>query len=232
MRGWMVLAALVVLSGCSSKAVNAPAGASRTVVAQPPAVVPAMGATLVGANPEPVAPPEMGDPAPPAYAPLEMRIPDGAVLRVRLDRAMDTRRNRAGDEFTATLTRPVVAHGVTVVAAETRFRGHVTQAAASGRLKGRAVLALTLDSFSSHGRVYHVRTSEVERVGKAHRRRNETFIGGGAELGAMAGAIAGGAKGLGIGALAGAGVGTAGAAATGKEEIGIPAEAVMIFRMQ
>ncbi len=232
MREWMVLAALVVLAGCSSRAVNAPAGVSRTAAAQPPAAVPALAANLVGANPEPVAPPETGELAPGAYAPVEMRIPDGVVLRVRLDRAMDTRRNRAGDEFTATLTRPVVAHGVTVVAAETRFRGHVTQAAASGQLQGRAVLALTLDSFSSHGRVYHVRTSEVERVGKAHRRRNETLIGGGAGLGALAGAIAGGAKGFGIGALAGAGAGAAGAAATGKEEIGIPAEAVMVFRVR
>ncbi len=231
MREWAVLA-LVVLAGCSSKAVNAPAGASRVAAAQPPAAVPALGANLVGANPEPVAPPEMGEAAPRAYAPVEMRVPDGAVLRVRLDRAMDTRHNRAGDEFTATLTRPVMAHGLTVVAAETRFRGHVTQAEASGRLEGRAVLALTLDSFSSQGRVYHVRTSEVERVGKAHRRRNETFIGGGAGLGAMAGALAGGGKGLGIGALAGAAAGTAGAAATGKEEIGIPAEAVMVFRVR
>jgi len=240
MRKWVVLAAVVAMAGCSSKPAKAP---SQAAVTQSPAQTPAQAplaqtppAQMAG-NPEPVAPPEAGEPKvsnvrATAYAPLEMRVPEGAILRVRLDGPIDTRRNRAGDRFTATLNRPVVAHGVTVVKAGTQVRGHVTEAEVSGRLKGRAVLALTLDSFESGGREYRIRTTEVERLGKAHARHDEKFIGGGAGLGAIVGAIAGGGKGAAIGALAGAGAGTAGAAATGKEELRIPAEALLAFRVR
>jgi hypothetical protein len=259
MRRWVALAAMAVLAGCSSKSPKAPASDSQAGVTQapaqaftqaqpaqtPPGQVPPTQPPppqTAGMNPEPVAPPEPGTPpaiaaapAPagvPAYAPREMRIPSGAILRVRLDRTIDTRRNRAGDRFTATLSRPVVAHGVTVMKAGARLRGHVTRSEASGRLKGRAVLAVTLDSFESGGREYRIRTTEVERLGKRLKGRNEKFIGGGAGLGAIVGAIAGGAKGAVVGAAAGAGAGTAGAAATRKEEIRLPAEALLVFRVR
>jgi hypothetical protein len=38
-------------------------------------------------------------------------IPRGSVLRVRIDQALDTRRNRAGDHFYASLAAPVLVHG-------------------------------------------------------------------------------------------------------------------------
>jgi hypothetical protein len=158
-----------------------------------------------------------------------MVIPAGTALRVRLDTGVSTRRNQPGDEFTATLSRPIMVEGQIAVPAGARLRGHLTQSAASGRLEGRAVLALTLDSLRVEGREYPLRTSQVERMGAPHKKRNAFLIGGGAGLGAAIGAIAGGGKGAAIGALAGGGAGTAGAAATGKEELTIPAEAALVF---
>jgi hypothetical protein len=180
---------------------------------------------------EPVAPPPAPEPeAAPARA--ELLIPAGTTLRVRLDSAVDTRRNHAGDAFTATLNHPVTLHGETAIPSGTRLRGHLTESAASGRLEGRPVLALTLDSFRLQGREYPLRTSSVERVGPRHKKRNEVLIGGGAGLGAIIGAIAGGGKGAAIGGLAGAGAGTAGAAATGKEQLAIPAESALVFTVK
>lgn len=209
-RKLIVLAPLLFAAACSKP--TAPA----TTAAQAPASQPQAG------NPEPVAPPQRA----------EVVIPSGTPLHVRLDYGVSTRRNRAGDDFTASLMRPVTVHGDTVIPAGTRFRGHLTQSAASGRLKGRAVLALTLDSFHVEGREVPLRTSRVERVGAAHKKRNAFLIGGGAGLGAAIGAIAGGGKGAAIGALAGGGAGTAGAAATGKEELSIPAESALVFTMR
>jgi hypothetical protein len=60
-------------------------------------------------------------------------------------------------------------------------------------------------------------------------KRDAEFIGGGAGLGALVGALAGGGKGAAIGAAAGAGAGTAGAAATGKKEVEYPAETRLVF---
>ena len=65
--------------------------------------------------------------------------------------------------------------------------------------------------------------------GKSHTKSNATKIGGGAAAGALIGGRVGGGKGAGIGALAGGGAGTGVAAATGKEEVVIPAEAALTF---
>jgi hypothetical protein len=159
-------------------------------------------------------------------------IPSGTSLHVRVDESIDTRANRAGDGFTATLSAPVDVNGRTYVPAGTHFTGHVTTSAASGRMKGRARIGLTLDSFELEGREYRVRTTSIDRVSDRHKKRNSIWIGGGAGLGAVVGAIAGGPKGALIGAGAGAGAGTAGAALTGKKQVGVRAETPLRFTLQ
>lgn len=232
MRKWIWIAPMLLAAGCSRQNAPSPAAQNAAPVGAPLAAT--APAPQSKADPEPVAPPPAAEPeaapeAAPAPARREMRIPQGVSLRVRLDESVSTRKDRAGDGFTATLSRPVVVRGETVIPAGTRFRGHVTVAEASGRLKGRPVIALTLDSFHLGGREYRLRTSSVERVGPRHKKRNAILIGGGAGLGAAIGAIAGGGKGALIGGLAGAGAGTAGAAATGKEQLTLAAETPLAF---
>src|SRR5450759_1431559 len=159
-------------------------------------------------------------------------IPSGTLLHVRVDEAIDTRRNRAGDQFSATLSEPIEVDGRTMVPAGTEFSGHVATAGASGRLKGRAFIGLRLDSFRLNGREYPVQTTSVERVSASHKKRNALLIGGGAGLGAAIGALAGGGKGALIGAGAGAGAGTAGAAVTGRRQVGIGAETSLRFTLR
>jgi hypothetical protein len=148
-----------------------------------------------------------------------------------MDEAIDTERNRPGDGFTATLIEPVKIGGRVLVPAGTRFTGHVTTAQASGRLKGKAQLGLALDSFQLNGRNYPIETSSVDRLSSSHKKRNSWLIGGGAGVGAAIGAIAGGGAGALIGGGAGAGAGTAGAALTGKKEVGIAAETPLRFTL-
>jgi hypothetical protein len=125
---------------------------------------------------------------------------------------------------------PVQVDGQTMVPEGTGFSGHVTTAAASGRLRGRAFIGLKLDSFRLNGREYVVETSSVQRVSASHKKRNALLIAGGAGLGAAIGALAGGGKGAVIGA--GAGAGTAGAAATGRRQVGIGAETPLRFTLR
>ena len=108
----------------------------------------------------------------------------------------------------------------------------MTTAGASGRLKGRAVLAVTLDSFDLKGKSYKIETSSESRVSTSHKKRNGLLIGGGAGLGAALGAVAGGGTGALVGAGAGAAAGTAGAAATGKKNIAFPPETLLTFRLR
>ena len=153
-------------------------------------------------------------------------------MQVRIDQTIDTRRNRAGDQFNASLANPVVVEGKTLLPRGTRFTGHVTESKASGRMEGRAVLALDLDSFRFDGKEYRVRTRSISRESANHKKRNIAFIGGGSGLGALIGGIAGGGKGALIGAGAGAAAGTAGAAATGKREVAVTAESLLTFPLE
>jgi hypothetical protein len=162
----------------------------------------------------------------------EVVIPKGTALHVRIDENLDTKRNRAGDQFRASLAEPVVVEGKTVVPKGTRFVGHVTESQASGRLEGRAELALTLDSFELAGKDYPVHTGSIDRVSANHKKHNIAMIGGGAGLGALIGGLAGGGKGALIGAGAGAGAGTATAAATGKKEVAVAAESLLSFPLK
>jgi hypothetical protein len=159
-------------------------------------------------------------------------IPRGTHVRVRIDQEVDTRHNRAGDRFSATLYEPVTVNGATVLPVGTRFHGHLVAAKSSGRLRGRAVLGLTLDSFWYGGRDYPVETSGAYRESKSHKKRNFAFIGGGGGLGAAIGAIAGGGEGAAIGAASGVGAGVAGAAITGKKQVAVAAEAPLTFTLR
>jgi hypothetical protein len=216
----------ILLAGCSKKSpapvAQAPStqAAATSQGAQPPtgAAPEASSGPAAQANPEPVR--------------AEVEIPRGVTLHVRLDEPVNTKRNRAGDSFRATLSSPVVVEGQTLLPVGTVFTGHVTDAEDSGRLKGRAVLALTLDGFRMDGAEHRIQTDRVVRQSESHKKRNIAFIGGGSGLGAAIGAIAGGGKGALIGAMAGGAAGTATDAATGKLEVSLPVESALSFSLR
>ena len=218
MRSWILIIPALVLAGCSktnSVSPEAQAPGDATQVA-------ARGEASPDGGPDAKSEPERGG----------VVIPRGTSLHVRIDENLDTKRNRTGDQFRASLAEPVVVEGKTIIPKGTSFVGHVTESEASGRLEGRAVLALTLDSFELAGKDYSVRTGSVDRVSANHKKRNVALIGGGAGLGALIGGLAGGGKGALIGAGAGAGAGTAGAAATGKKEVAVAAESLLSFPLK
>lgn len=233
-RNWIWIAPLLLAAGCSKPTTPATTAQNpQPEIGAPLAATPgAPRATAPAPAPAPGADRTTPDAAPVVSSRRELTIPSGAALRVRLDETVSTKKNRSGDAFTATLVKPVVVRGETVIPSGTRFRGHLTEAAESGRMQGRPVLALTLDSFHLNGKEHRLRTSGVQRVGPAHKKRNAILIGGGAGLGAAIGAIAGGGKGAAIGALAGGGAGTAGAYATGKEQLTLPAETPLAFTLR
>lgn len=216
MRSWMWMVPALLLAGCSKTNSSNPEAQGESA----PAAVQA-DASFERRPEAKVTPARNG-----------IVIPKGTALQVRIDENLDTKRNRAGDQFRASLAEPIVLEGKTIVPRGTPFIGHVTESEASGRLEGRAVLELTLDSFALGGKDYRVHTASIDRVSTSHKKRNVEMIGGGAGLGALIGGLAGGGKGALIGAGAGAGAGTAGAAATGKKEVAVAAESLLSFPLK
>ena len=162
----------------------------------------------------------------------ELSVPAGTRVRVRLTQTIDTRRNRAGDRFTASLDEPLVIGDRVVVPRGASFFGQVTESKPSGRFKGRAVLALRLDSFELNGVTHEIRSTNSTRKSAGHKKHHWFWIGGGSGGGAAIGAIAGGGSGALIGAGAGAAAGTIGSALTGKRQVSLPAETAVTFTLQ
>jgi len=73
--------------------------------------------------------------------------------------------------------------------------------------------------------------SHLDNTNKGKGKRTAATTGVGAAGGALIGGIAGRGKGAGIGALVGAGAGLIGGAATGNQQIEIPAESALSFQL-
>ena len=152
-------------------------------------------------------------------------IPSGSHATVRLNTSLSSATAHTGQVWGGTLTHDIVEHGKVVVHAGAPVKGKITYVNRSGRLHKPGALTVRLSSINGET----VYSSRITRQGKSHTKSNATKIGGGAGAGALIGAVAGGGKGAAIGAAAGAGAGTGVAAATGKQEVRIPAESVLTF---
>jgi hypothetical protein len=239
----VALAGLMLAGGCSKQNPQSSNNASTPTASQPS--VPAPPPDQTGAAPPPATSPSSNAPAtapgaapaqnaaaPPPVAPAPLVIPAGTHVAVTLQETVGSKISQPGETFAATLARPIVVDGQTVVHSGARVTGTVVDAKPLGRFKGGAYLELRLDSIHAQGQSYEISTNALERVEQGKGKRTAGFIGGGAGLGAIIGGIAGGGKGALIGGLAGGGAGTAGAGLTGKKDIVIPAETTLTFRLR
>ena len=160
-----------------------------------------------------------------------MTVPELTAIHVTLDQAVASNQNRPGDHFAATVAKPVVIDGKTVIPQGARAQGLVVDAKHSGRLKGRARLQLALQRVVVDGQSYDVRTTSPPRVGGNHKKRNWAWIGGSAGGGAVIGALAAGGEGALIGGPVGAAAGTTVAVLTGKKDIKLRPETPLTFRL-
>ena len=114
----------------------------------------------------------------------------------------------------------------------TTVYGVLAQAASSGKFKGSSQLTLELTDIVINGAAQPLMTTDYEVKGKGEGGQTTKKVLGGAGLGALIGGIAGGGKGAGIGTLAGAATGTAVAATKKGEQLLVPSEALLEFRLE
>ena len=203
---------------------------------QQPIVGPANGAPLApnsagygaGAG---SAPPPSG-PAQPVITPVDVHIPAGTTLAIRINESINVKHTHAGDRFTGEVVEPVVMeNGSVAVPKGTPVAGVVDEAHRRGHFKGASILELRLTSMNLNGQRYSLDTHDNVRTKKGKGKRSAAFIGGGSGLGMLVGGVATGGVGLLVGGLVGGGVGTAVGGLTGNRDLDIPAESIVHFKL-
>jgi hypothetical protein len=161
-----------------------------------------------------------------------MTVPAGTRILIRMVDSIDSTKQQTGYRFTATLETNLQAEDMVVAPRGSTLYGRLAQASSAGRMSGSSELTLELTDILINGTAYPLLTSTYEVKGKGEGGNTAKKVVGGAGLGALIGGIAGGGKGAAIGAGAGAATGTAVAASKKGQQLQIPSEALLEFRLQ
>ena len=154
----------------------------------------------------------------------------GSSIEVSINESLSSDAATAGDRFTGTVTSDVLdRNGNVIIPRNADVSGRVLRAVPSGRLTDSGELELSINTIRSGSQVANVTVEPFLIKGESHTKSNTTKIGGGAALGAIIGAIAGGGKGAAIGAGVGGAAGAGAAAATGRREAKVESEANLKF---
>jgi hypothetical protein len=201
---------------------------------------PASTAAPAAAPPLPAAistPAPPATPQPPPQPVVEFRtIPAGSTLQVRNNDPIDSQTAQAGQSYSGVVEADVPdARGRVAIPRGSNATLVVAEASGQGKMQGRSDLAVDVASVQVGGRRYRLETNgfvERGKEGVGVNKRTGGFAGGGAALGGIIGALAGGGKGAAIGALSGAGAGTATQALTRGKAVRIPSETLLSFKLE
>ncbi len=167
-----------------------------------------------------------------AQSKKRITVPAGTRILIRTVDAIDSSKQKTGFRFTATLETNLQAEDKVIAPRGTTVYGRLAQASSAGRMSGSSELTLELTDIVINGTAYPLLTSTYEVKGKGEGSKTAKKVVGGAGLGALIGGIAGGGKGAGIGAAAGAATGTAVAASKKGQQLQIPSESLLEFRIE
>jgi hypothetical protein len=161
-------------------------------------------------------------------------LPDGTRIAVRTNEAIDSDIATEGQTFPAIIDQDVTDSSGAIAIPRGSDARLVIRRTSGGGVTGSPTLALDLESVSANGRNYLVSTEDVTQSGRSGigvNKRTGEMVGGGAALGTLLGAIAGGGKGAAIGAIAGAAAGGTAQVLTKGKTVKVPAETELTFRL-
>jgi len=226
-----VFAALFAVVGCSRQAttetaatVPPDAAPAETAVTAPPPSSPAPATDAAPSRPtaprsEPRPTPVAPAPAPPGPTSHEVTVPTGTTMPLELLTAVNSETGTIGTEVRARLQEAIVLGGDTVIPNGATLTGTVTDVERSGRVQGRARLALRFTEVSFSGQRETLRTDPLTFEAEGTKKQDATKVGAGAGIGAVIGGILGGGKGAAKGAAIGGAAGGGAVLATRGKEV-------------
>ena len=171
-------------------------------------------------------------PPPPRPVTQQYTLDSGTVIPITITETLDSKTTQPNDAFHATLAGDVVSNGVIVIPRGSPVMGRVVEVHEATHFKGASLLTVELTQVTARGQKISLVTDTFSKEGAARGKNTAIKSGGGAALGAIIGAIAGGGKGAAIGAATGAGAGAGVNAVTRGEQVQIPSETRLQFRLQ
>jgi hypothetical protein len=163
---------------------------------------------------------------------LKVTLPAGTLIPVRMIDSVDSRTDQAGQTFRASIDSDISVDAQLVVPKGADAELKLTRVSSAGGIRGKSELQLQLNRMVVAEKSYAVVSNVVERVAAAEGPKTARDIAIGGAIGAAIGAITGGKKGAAIGAGVGAGSGAAVAAITKGEQVLVPSETRLEFRLE
>jgi hypothetical protein len=177
----------------------------------------------------------MMEPPPPGNpAAMWITLPAGTEIAVRTGETIRSE-NVSPGPYVATIAADVLDPSGNVIIPRGSDAELVVRGVDDSSGLGSRALMLDLNAIRVNGRRRMVDTTDLrasDHSGIGANKRTGEMVGGGAVVGTLLGAIAGGGKGAAIGALAGAAAGGGAQVLTRGKEIRVPAESVLTFRLE
>ncbi len=170
--------------------------------------------------------------AAPQISPTPITIQPGTLLTIRTSEPLDSRNLRGGENFRATVAQDLFAGQYLVVPRGAVVQGYVVGVKKPGALRGEAGFALQITSLTLGGQSYPVVTDTFATDTHGKGGYTTANIAGGAAIGALIGAVAGGGPGAAIGAVAGGTVGLGASAASAGPRAIMPPETPLTFHVK
>lgn len=181
-------------------------------------------------TPPPPAPtPVPAPPPPPAFR--EVTIASGSTLPVRITQTLDSSTTQQGESFTGTVATDVIVDGLVAIPQGTPVTGRVDAVQEAAHFKGASLLTIELTNLNRRGERIPITTEPFTKEGTGRGKNTAEKVGGGAAVGAILGGILGGGKGAAVGAAAGGGLGAGAQAVTKGQQVQIPSETLIRFRL-
>lgn len=161
----------------------------------------------------------------------DLVLPAGTIIPIRFETTVSSATSRPEDKVLGAVRADVRSQGRVVIPAGSEVKGHVVSARRSGKVSGRAYLAVSFDAVEIHGQVHRIVTPRLARLAPKGTKKDAAVIGGGAGAGALIGAIADGKEGAAKGALIGGATGTGAVLATRGSEVTFASGARYLLRL-
>lgn len=175
----------------------------------------------------PAAPPS--SPAPPAFR--TVNLPAGTSIPVRMTQTLDSATTQQGASFSGSVASDVMVDGLVAIPQGSGVSGRVDAVQEAAHFKGNSLLTIEVTSVTRRGERIPISTEAFSKEGASRGKNTAVKTGVGAAAGAILGGIFGGGKGAAIGAAAGGGTGAGINAVTRGQQVQIPSESLVPFRL-